>query len=132
MSEGNAVTDTAALPVQLDAGPCGDFSELDGIVSVAERLTGFSVAVTVQIAVALPEQLLGAGVGADLPAGQPCAAACGDGGRLQSRGIGLRLAGAAVAPVVPRPRDATRGGPDPQSPQARLGFQAAVGVAIAA
>ena len=98
----------------------------------AQRLTGLSVAVTVEIAVALLEQLLGAGVGANLPAGQPCAAACGHGGLHHPRGPGLSLPGAPPAPIVPGPRDSTRGGPDPQTPQAGFSFQAAVSVAIAA
>ena len=55
----------------------GAFCWAQRIGSAAQRLAGLSVAVAVEVGVALAQQLLGAGIGADLPAAVPAAAGCG-------------------------------------------------------
>jgi hypothetical protein len=95
-----------------------------GTCSVAQRLAGLSVAVAIQIGVPLPQQLLGAGIGADLPAA-PAAPAWGG-------AIGDHSAG-PTTPEVPRPGNAALDLPEsiavPAGPD--FGIEDLLGVAAA-
>ena len=96
----------------------------DGIGSAAQRLAGLPVAVAIQIRVALAQQLLGAGIGADLLA--EVAAAAGSGA------IGNHRSGAA-APEIPGPGDPALLLPDAVAMSAgtELGIEVLIGVTAA-
>ena len=92
-----------------------------------QRFAGHPIAVLVQVGVPLPQQLLGAGIAADLPASELLAAVTASGGRWRSRRDGsLARASGALAPV-PRPLDPAKHGPHADALPLRGGLSPQVG-----